>query len=61
MSWLSPLTARAMASAAARDDLAEHVSEGGSIAAYARLTGMSTRGVEKMWKRIRDDMGAQAI
>lgn len=61
MSKINPFTVRAMALRAARDDLAEHIAEGGSIAGYARQTGMSSRGVEKMWARIRTDMGAQAI
>lgn len=54
-------TARMLAAAALRDDLAEHIAKGGTIAGYARATGMTERGAQKAWKAVRDALGAQAV
>lgn len=43
-----------------RNILAEHVANGGSLAGYAEQRGISTRGAERMWSRIRSGLGWQA-
>lgn len=43
------------------DALAEHVAEGGSIAGFARESGMSERGAQMAWAKVVAGMGAQAV
>lgn len=58
---IAPNSPRARESAAKRDALAEHMAEGGSLGGYARLTGKSRRGVEMLWRSIREALGEQAV
>lgn len=40
--------------------LAEHMAEGGSVAAWARLAGLSQSMGNKLWQRIKRQLGEQA-
>lgn len=52
---------RMRAAAAARDQLADHMADEGTLADFARDTGRTYRGVQIMWRAIREGLGAQAI
>jgi molybdenum-dependent DNA-binding transcriptional regulator ModE len=46
--------------AARRDELAELVANGSTLAAAAKAMGISFQRAGQLWKRIRDDLGGQA-
>lgn len=54
-------TKRQTAYRASRDRLADFMADGGAINAYARLYQIDRSGVQRAWKRIREDLGPQAI
>jgi hypothetical protein len=43
------------------DQLAERVADGSSIAAAGRAIGLSQTMADKLWQRIRRDIGEQAV
>lgn len=54
-------TPRMIAAAKQRDALAEHVANEGSLAGFAREHGLSERYAQKVWRGIREALGAQAV
>lgn len=58
---LRRLSPRLQAAQANRAALAEHVSNEGSLASFARAHDLTERGVQKMWADIRRQVGAQAV
>jgi hypothetical protein len=55
------LSPRLQAAITNRAALAEHVSNEGSLASFARAHDLTERGVQKMWADIRAGLGAQAV
>jgi hypothetical protein len=47
--------------AAQKASLAEHRADGGSLASWARSSDVKESWARQLWRKIRDDLGAQAV
>jgi len=55
------LSPQRLTAAERKDALAEHMAEGGTLKQFADASGLSFRGTQYIWEKIRAGLGAQAV